>query len=91
MLKKQGVRTYGIPLRSVTGYNLLVDDVLLMGAKGIYRKWARFFLWYIYTQAELITSLSKNELYGVNKIEYNGFVLERQFLVQGQQKNKVGQ
>lgn len=86
--KQKGIRYDGIPIGSLVGFNLLVDDVLIMASKKVYRKWARYVLWYVYTQAELITNLSKNELYGLAKVEYNGQMLERRALVLGRRRNE---
>lgn len=52
-----------------------MDDVLIMGQRHVYRKWARYLLWYIFTQAQIFTNLSKNDIYGLTKVEFNGHII----------------
>jgi hypothetical protein len=66
-----------VPLTSVVQFALQVDDVMLSArGESLYRRWARFLLWFLYDQASLVTNPWKNDLPGRHRVEYNGYVLD---------------
>ncbi|MFN7318603.1 MAG: hypothetical protein ACK5S6_03730 [bacterium] len=52
-----------------------VDDVLLAAESSVYARFVRHMLFHIYAQADLITSVKKNDLHGTREVEFNGFVI----------------
>jgi hypothetical protein len=52
-----------------------VDDVLLAAEHSVYAKFVRHMLFHIYAQADLITSIKKNDLRGAQEVIFNGFVI----------------
>ena len=52
-----------------------VDDVLLAAEGSVYARFVRHMLFHIYAQADLITSIKKNDLRGAQAVEFNGFVI----------------
>lgn len=49
----------------------------MAGNHKVFDKWSRFLLWYLFGQAELFTSIQKNDLEIKGAVEYNGFVIAR--------------
>ena len=52
-----------------------VDDVLLAAEHSVFTRFVRHMLFHIYAQADLITSIKKNDLRGAQEIVFNGFVI----------------
>jgi hypothetical protein len=55
-----------------------VDDVLLAAEGSVYARFVRHMLFHIYAQADLITSIKKNDLRGAQEVVFNGFVITQE-------------
>jgi len=66
-----------VRLKTVVGVGLQVDDVLVEAHKKVLGKWMRYLLWYLFTQAELVTNMRKNQLMVKDAVEFNGFVFDK--------------
>jgi hypothetical protein len=62
-------------LTDVAMVAMQVDDLLLASSREIFAQYMRFVLFYMYAQADLVTSVKKNDLRGNADVEFNGFVI----------------
>ena len=74
-------------LTELVGVGVHVDDVITFSTSRFIEHWTKFLLFYLFTEAELVSSPLKNSTKASKEVEFNGFNIAKKRRVE---QDRVG-